>query len=532
MLKSDLDNPNNMNTAYDQTPYTSFPYAQSHPARLATIAMLLGLRPPNVTTARVLELGCCSGGNLVPMAEQFPDAQFVGIDASARQIADGQVIVGQLGLGNVNLLAMDILDVGPDLGKFDYIVCHGVYSWVPRNVQDKILSICRDNLTPDGAAYVSYNTLPGWRMRGVIRDIMLYRARGYSEPSERIGRARSLVDFLARSVAGEQNPYGMLLRKELELLTSKDDSYLLHDHLEEHNEPVYFSEFASRASEAGLAYLGEADYGSTDLKNVPEQVRLVIENIAGDEIELQQYLDFLMNRTFRQTLLCHKGAAIDRDVKPERLLGMYVASPVRPEKPIENLRSDEKVHFRGPSAVTTTIDPIVKAALMHLGDIWPVAVSFIDLVAIARSRASDAPAFVDSEQMGAQTRRLAATLIRCYSTGQVELTMAKPTFTSTVTEKPIASRCARLQAASSNTVTNYRHETVRLSDLERQIVLRLDGTNSLTEIIEDIGDSAMRGTFSVMLDGNPLSGDALKGTISTTISGSLSRIARLALLAT
>jgi 2-polyprenyl-3-methyl-5-hydroxy-6-metoxy-1,4-benzoquinol methylase len=160
----------NQSTSYDEVPYESHPYPQTHPSRLAAVATLFGLRPPAVETARVLELGCAAGGNLTPVAEAFPKATLLGVDASARQIGDGQRFVERLGLSNLTLKHANILDLGPDLGTFDYIICHGVFSWVQTPVQEKILDICAKHLSPSGIAYISYNTYPGWHMRGMIRD--------------------------------------------------------------------------------------------------------------------------------------------------------------------------------------------------------------------------------------------------------------------------------------------------------------------------------------------------------------------------
>lgn len=289
--------------AYDQVPYDSHPNPQAHPARLATIATLMGLRPPDVRSCRVLELGCSSGGNLIPLAERLPGAAVIGIDGSARQIEMGRAAAAAVGLPNLTLLHRDILSLGPDLGTFDYIITHGVYSWVPPAVQEKILGACRELLAPNGVAYVSYNTLPGWRMRGIIRDVMLYRARGAGSPQDRLSRARSLVDFLAKSVSKEDNPYGLLPRQELEGLERHGDHYLFHEHLEEYNEPLYFHQFVERAAAHRLQYLGEADFGAMALQGLSGHVEAVLRGVAADPIELEQYSDFVRNRTFRQALL-------------------------------------------------------------------------------------------------------------------------------------------------------------------------------------------------------------------------------------
>ena len=157
--------------SYDEVPYHSFPFPETHPDRLAMIGRLFGLIPPDVTRCRVLELGCAGGGNIMPMAALYPNSRFVGIDLSARQVEAGTRNISQLGLSNIELRHGSITDVDDSWGQFDYILCHGVYSWVPAAVQDKILDICKWNLSPDGIAYVSYNTLPGWHMRGMIREI-------------------------------------------------------------------------------------------------------------------------------------------------------------------------------------------------------------------------------------------------------------------------------------------------------------------------------------------------------------------------
>jgi cyclopropane fatty-acyl-phospholipid synthase-like methyltransferase len=152
-------------SSYDEVPYSSYPYARTQPDRLCTLGRLFGLVPAEPSQCRVLELGCASGGNLVPMAERAPESRFVGVDLSARQIADGQRMIDALGLSNVELRHGDIAAVDASWGEFDYVICHGVYSWVPPHVQERILAICSEQLAPRGIGYVSYNTYPGWHVR-------------------------------------------------------------------------------------------------------------------------------------------------------------------------------------------------------------------------------------------------------------------------------------------------------------------------------------------------------------------------------
>src|SRR2546428_9549327 len=118
--------------SYEEIPYESTPIHDAHPDVMATSALLLGLNPPAVPTARILELGCATGGNLITIALSLPDAQFVGIDLSPRQIAQAQPIIAKLGVKNVTLHVKSILNIDANLGQFDYIICHAVDSWLPQ----------------------------------------------------------------------------------------------------------------------------------------------------------------------------------------------------------------------------------------------------------------------------------------------------------------------------------------------------------------------------------------------------------------
>jgi SAM-dependent methyltransferase len=169
-----------VSTSYDEVPYKSYPYRQSHPERLATIATLFGMSTRPIEKARVLEIGCAAGGNLIPMADRLPESEFIGVDFSKRQIADGQAVISEVGLKNVRLAHGDVRKLDTELGKFDYILSHGVYSWIPDDAQDALLAACGKHLAPQGVAYISYNTYPGWHMRGMIRDIMSYRAKRFA----------------------------------------------------------------------------------------------------------------------------------------------------------------------------------------------------------------------------------------------------------------------------------------------------------------------------------------------------------------
>ena len=320
-------------TSYDEVPYSSHPYAQTHPFRMSVLGMLFGMKPTPVDRCRVLELGCAGGGNLVPMAAVMPESRFVGIDLSSVQIADGQRMVEALGLTNIELKHLSITDVNDSMGQFDYIVCHGVYSWVPEPVRRKILDICATQLTPQGIAYVSYNTYPGWHMRGTVRDMMLYHSRKWDKPQEKVAHARALLDFLVKSVPESSGAYASLLRKEMELMKAQADYYILHEHLEAVNVPMYFHEFAAQAKESGLQFLAEAELGAMSMQGLSADIRNIVRQLSKDLVDTEQYVDFIRNRTFRRSLLCRGDVELDWRSQAKRVRSLYVASPAAAEGP-------------------------------------------------------------------------------------------------------------------------------------------------------------------------------------------------------
>ena len=183
---------------YDEVAYPSLPIAHTHPDRLATVGMHFGMRPAAVERCRVLELGCSSGANLLAMAVGLPESEFVGVDLASKPIARGKAMVEALGLKNLNLRQADLLEMAPDYGKFDYIIAHGLYTWVPAPVRDQMMAICKASLAPQGIAYVSYDAFPGSYARVMVREMMLFHIRDFREPQQQLQQAVTLLKLLAK----------------------------------------------------------------------------------------------------------------------------------------------------------------------------------------------------------------------------------------------------------------------------------------------------------------------------------------------
>ena len=477
--------------SYDAIRYPTAPKDQSHPDRLASVAMMYGLSPAPVGRCRVLELGASDGNNIIPMAYGLPDSEFTGIDMAAAPVAEGQARIAALGLRNVRLLAMDIMDLAPSFGEFDYIVAHGIYSWVPTAVRDRILAVCRANLAPGGIAYVSYNAYPGCHLRRMVREMMLYHIAAIADPVERIQQACSLASLMAEAQPEEG------LRREFEVVLERTPSVIYHDDIADVNHPVYFHQFAAHAREHGLQFLAEATLVAADA-HLPESVRKILKPLESDPIRREQYLDFAKLRRFRQTLLCHQEATVLRPVCHERVRALYASSMAQPgpEEP------GGAVEFRGEKgAAAKTVHPLAKAALTVLGRAWPRRLAFPALLAEARHASAGA---ATAEQ---DASALSEILWHTCQAGLVELHAHPGCFAAAPGPRPVASAVARLDLRTGAITATLAHGVVEVEDaVSRRLVEMLDGTRD-------------RATLAVELD-VPLA--ALEAT--------LTRLARLPLL--
>jgi methyltransferase-like protein/2-polyprenyl-3-methyl-5-hydroxy-6-metoxy-1,4-benzoquinol methylase len=516
---------------YDEVLYPGCPFSQTHPDRLATLARLFGMKPAAVENCRVLELGCGDGGNLIPMAFGLPGSEFVGIDLAARPIRSGQALVEALGLKNITLRPLDIMQISSDFGRFDYIIAHGLYSWVPPAVQDKILAICKANLAPEGVAYVSYNTYPGGHLRNLVREMMLFHVRDLTEPEQRVQQARALIKFLAESQA-EPDPYRAFLKKELERITQYREAALYHDDLAEINSPVYFYRFIEQATRHQLQYLAEAHLFEIQMGIFPPHVAEELNQLTDNMVVKEQYLDFLKCRRFRQTLLCHQDIALDRRPKPERIVDFYVASPARPTSAQPDIDSRSVEEFGGPKgSALKTDNPLIKAAMAHLGETWPQSCHFSELLATARSRSGRYSA-CDDFGFDEDARELGGILLRTHAAGLTELHVHSPQFVLTVSERPVASALARLQIQNGSLVTNLCHASVQVTDkMARCLLQLLDGTRDRTALLTELTAFLESDITKRREEREPVSQvrEALS-SLAEDLEPNLAKLARLALL--
>ncbi|HYO64422.1 MAG TPA: class I SAM-dependent methyltransferase [Pyrinomonadaceae bacterium] len=516
-------------SGYDEILYEGYAFPQTHPDRLATVATLAGMRPAPVARCRVLELGCGDGGNLIPMALALPESEFVGIDLGARHVEKGGEVVARLGLENITLRRMDVMDVGEGFGRFDYVIAHGFFSWVPPAPREKALAVCRAHLAPQGVAFVSYNTKPGFHVRRMLREMMLFHTRHLTTARERIGQSKALLRFLLDSQV-KRNTYQTLLREEAERVLSHADDHFYHDDLEPFNEPFYFHEFVELAARQGLRYLGEADYFETQDASLSPQAAERLQALADDPVLKEQYADFVKCRSFRQTLLCHAEVELEQTPDARRVKSFFAASAARAVSAEPDVRSSAVESFEGAHGATVQTDhPLAKAAIVHLGENWPHSVGFDELLAGARTRLGRGD---DASSHDADSEALCEVLLRLYGANVVELHAHAPRFAREAGERPRASPLARMQAEGSEVVTSLRHTSVRMDDpLGRRLLTMLDGTRDRAALTAEFLSLVERGALQLGTPGEQLTDAAdARAFLSAKVEETLASLARHALL--
>jgi len=468
----------NESSLYDEVPYPGRAFAQTHPDRLATMATLYGLQPAPPSACRVLELGCGDGGNLLPMALALPDSAFVGVDVAPGAIERARSLADDLDLENITFEVVGIEDFQAPAGSFDYVMAHGVYSWVPEQVRDDLLAVCGRLLSEHGVAYVSYNSMPGHRTRQTLRDMLAFALEGIDDPAERMAAGRRLL-----AEACEVWPAGEGLQTTIggqaRMLLEHGDALFFHDTLSPINKAPYFKEFAAHAAAHGLRYLAEAEFSEMQYGALPEELQRRLA-ATEDVVEREQLVDFLKQRMFRQTLLCHAAVTPDQQPRPERLRAMAAAGSIEWEVVDED---SGRFAFTGSAGPRLETDhPLLVVALQRVAARWPASVWLEDLA--GGEDASDESHAVICEA-----------LLPCFAANLVRLHVHPPMPSPAPGPLPRTSPLARIQAHERGWMTTLRHTSIRLEDeLGWLLVALLDGTRDRAKLLADLG-AATNGAY-------------------------------------
>ena len=296
-------------TIYSELGYKSMPFPYTTPATLEAYAALVGVSAPNPKTARVLELGATYGGNIISQALFNSDATFVGIELSQEQVEKGNEVIANAGLTNVSIIQSDIASIGSEIGTFDYIIAHGVYSWVDDGVKDALLRLIDEHLAEDGIAYISYNTYPGWHTMDEVRQLMMFSNRDKTQfnHKEKVLHGKTIGSIVGSQILKYDNlkERNSKFLGALRSVMQKDEYYVGHDHLEPNNDPVYFYQFNDHLEAHNLAYLCDADLTLSMVRSFDADIADTLDKLAlNDHVAQEQYLDFMLDTTFRKSIIC------------------------------------------------------------------------------------------------------------------------------------------------------------------------------------------------------------------------------------
>ncbi len=515
--------------SYDEVPYHSHAYPQSQPEQLASQAKLFGMVPKPPSQARVLELGCSAGGNLIPLAARYPKARFVGIDLSRVEVDQAQQTIRALKLSNIEIHHQSLTELKPATEKFDYIICHGVYSWVPEPAQQAIFNICHRDLTDEGVAYISYNTYPGWKLREVIRDAILYHAGGITDPKQQVAQARGIIQYIFK-ITDPETAFGRYLKTETELMNKVKDDYLYHDHMEINNRPCYFKDFIQRATDHQLAYLGEAVLADMAPQRLGPEVYKTLQHLSRDNIlATEQYMDFFRNRTFRQTLLIHQNrfAQLRRSITPEHLRVYFFSGRIKQEGDTPLNAVQETSFCDAADRKLKAREPFVKAALAALGEHFPRVCSFDEWLQQARLKLTGRQTGNDSDVH--QLDNLLSSLVL---SGMLQLHVEREEYGRATDAQPCAFALARYYAGLKQaTVPSLRHEPVTINQFDMALLPQLDGKTSLEAIRQNLLDRCLNREFNVARNNMQVIDEAeLRSIVSEMISNTLSVYEKLGLL--
>ena len=470
-LSAGVGEPGERASAYDQFRYPGRFYPQASPERMATLGTLFGLKPPPIARCRVLELGCGEGGHLVPLAYVLPDSSFLGVDASQIPVARARDLAGRIDAKNIEFRTLEFENFPSDAGLFDYIISHGVYSWVPAAAQQALLAICQRHLAPNGLAYISYNAHPGGHLRQIPRDLALFHTRHTVELAPKVREAHQILDFVLSGM-----PQTSIQRDLLAGVVrgyKASDALTVFDLLSEVNEPCYFLDFMESAVAHGLQFVAESDVRFMRTSHLPQNIRRWLDALP-DRLLREQYLDFINWRAFRATILCRIGPRVDLEVTADRMRRLMVASSLAPDVPIANLNSEEEIDFRGIyGQVVRSKEPLLKAVFLELQAVFPRALGYAEL----RERVCRRLGRPDTDDTAFEGT-LVRLLVSALANGVVEFFVYQAPYTTMISERPIASMIARIQAQSPGPVSCMYLASFMLEDpILRGLLLLSDGAH-------------------------------------------------------
>lgn len=439
---------------YNAVEYPSKPIPECHPSRMATIAALAGLTPPPLSSATVLDIGCATATNLISIATAYPSGEVIGVDPSAEQLARARELASEADLANTTFL--EGTSSRPDDGHADYVVVHGVLSWVADDVRPGVVAEAARSVRPGGLVLLSFNVDPGSLERTIVHTLGRRAAAAEIAAGDPKAAQAAVIARLKLAVrlAGPGTVHGQLAASEAERVAHTDPGVLFHDELTPNWTPLSFSTVVELARAAGLEYVGMLRAADRWRLRIPANQAKMIEEQAGDDVLAQQQLvDDAFGPAFHSCLFV-RGDAPTPDAP--------VAGPPAESWHVASARSTWPTV---PGAERQAVAEAVRAA-GRLG---------ISVGSIAEATGVPAPDVIDIAS-GFDARQLAT------------LRTEEPPLGREPGAHPQTSPLVRAQLARGySRVTALSHESVSLEDpLLRALAALADGSRDRDAIARDL----------------------------------------------
>lgn len=435
----------------------------THPDRLCLFGKLHGLSPAPAATARVLEIGCGEGYNLMGLAAAYPNARFEGFDLAETAIEIGREQAASAGLDNVHLWVGDILDVARTIepGSFDYIIAHGVYAWVPEHVREAVLELTARALSPHGIAYISYNALPGGHFRMAMRDLLLHEVGHIDDPKEKIAAAHKVLKDLTEMDSRSEITIETL-KVMAGLLLEKNETVLFHDELGGIYAPHSLTDMVANGTKAGLRYLTDSEFvrvyeafltEDDDPRASPAEIDALLVHRAQSQ-------DNRNTCFFRSSLFVRADAPVRRALDPEVLDELYISTSLQYDAEDDAFHGDKERRIR-------FAEDSIKDAFKRVIAVYPGRLPLRD--------------FMEDE-------RWREVVMRLFSVTYIDLHAGPAPFVAAVGERPEASPFARYEIGLGKTrLSRLDHNEVDIAqDNLRALLAAANGERTIEEIGREV----------------------------------------------
>lgn len=480
----------NIEKSYDEVPYNSKVFKYSMPENSALAAIIFGLKTPKIENARVLELACSMGGNIIPFALNHPNASVVGVDLSSKQIAKAKEISKKLELKNIKFEVKNIKDIDKSFGEFDYIIAHGVYSWVSDDIKDAILRIFSECLSENGVAYLSYNCYPGWKGKEILRDITLFRNEG-----KEISADESILNFKDTLKYLKNNATGMVknvVDNNFDNIINKRKDYLIHEYMEGFNQPNYLYEVVRDAKNKGLEYLCEANFKNDIFLPINDSLKDALEKECGkNRVKIQQFIDFITNRTFRRTLFIKddfaKNMSSEANLKFETIDELFLSGKFSYDFAKQSYKNLENNMFmpRGMGEL-----------LESLNEIYPSNLKIGDFM-------SDFKKVHNKEEISAMYKNIGYSIFA----NLIEANLCKMKFLAPNLEKPKIKdshiKLLEILKKDENTISFFtpKYDNIGLNkEIDYEILPKFNGKNSKNDLVKELINFEKNGKFHFVIE--------------------------------